>query len=440
MHRKSPNKTEKSGRKSGLSFHLKTLILAMLMLWGMTTNDNVIAQTVNLGGFDVSYNGSSYNSDTNQTTFSYSIAGTPDAKQAMNHFTVGIHPDLVVVGSSPSQSVSVGFDPDTGIQGIEWNIGLNKNESRSYSVTLRGQCGEASIGVGVKVRQDGLVGSLPGPSAPPPNNPPTISGVSDQTVWEDNPVHFSFTVNDQESSPGNLAIQVISHDTSLLNPGRLEMSGAGSERTITWYPETDKNGGCLITLSVSDGQNSTSTKVYITILAVNDAPSFIGGADQTVSENAGAQVVGGWATGISAGPPDETGQSVAFLVTNDNNGLFSGQPSLSPDGTLTYTPAENVFGHATVTIRLQDNGGTDSGGIDASGSQTFGITVLESVKTPTPTPTDTPLVILIDTPTETATPTDTPVPTDTPTETATPTDTPVPTDTPTETATPTDTP
>ena len=56
---------------------------------------------------------------------------------------------------------------------------------------------------------------------------------------------------------------------------------------------------------------------------VNDAPSFTKGANQTALEDAGAQTVAGWATAISAGPPDEAGQTLNFIVTNDNNALFS---------------------------------------------------------------------------------------------------------------------
>ena len=48
---------------------------------------------------------------------------------------------------------------------------------------------------------------------------------------------------------------------------------------------------------------------------------------------------------------------------------------MSASGTLTYTPAANANGSATVTVRAQDNGGTANGGVDTSGPQTFTITV-----------------------------------------------------------------
>ena len=106
--------------------------------------------------------------------------------------------------------------------------------------------------------------------------------------------------------------------------------------------------------------------------AVNDAPSFTKGADQTVLEDAGAQSVTGWATSISAGPANESGQAVSFLVTgNTNPSLFSVAPAVASNGTLTYTPAANANGAATITLKAKDNGGTANGGVDESAPQTL---------------------------------------------------------------------
>src|SRR5207245_366620 len=109
-----------------------------------------------------------------------------------------------------------------------------------------------------------------------------------------------------------------------------------------------------------------------------DAPSFTKGADQTVLEDAGPQSVANWATAISKGPPDESGQTLTFVVTaNTNSALFTagGQPAISANGTLTYTPAANANGSATITLVLKDNGGTANGGQDTSAAQTFVINV-----------------------------------------------------------------
>lgn len=111
------------------------------------------------------------------------------------------------------------------------------------------------------------------------------------------------------------------------------------------------------------------------VITPNIAPSFVAGGNASVLEDAGPQTIAAWATSISAG---ESGQAVDFQVSNDNSVLFSSQPTISSDGTLTFTPAANAFGTATVTVRAHDDGGTANGGIDTSASQTFTITI-ESV-------------------------------------------------------------
>ena len=107
----------------------------------------------------------------------------------------------------------------------------------------------------------------------------------------------------------------------------------------------------------------------------NVAPSFTKGSDLAALEDAGIQSISGWATNISPGPSSESSQSVNFLVSADNTGLFSVQPTISPDGTLTFTPAPDANGSATVTVQLHDDGGVAGGGDDTSDPQTFVIAI-----------------------------------------------------------------
>ncbi len=107
----------------------------------------------------------------------------------------------------------------------------------------------------------------------------------------------------------------------------------------------------------------------------NAAPSFTKGSDVVVVEDAGNQTIAAWATNIDPGAPTETGQLLDFQVINDNPALFSVQPTISPEGTLVFTPAANASGAATLTVRLHDNGGTGLGGIDTSAPQSMVIQV-----------------------------------------------------------------
>ncbi len=107
----------------------------------------------------------------------------------------------------------------------------------------------------------------------------------------------------------------------------------------------------------------------------NTAPSFVIGSDALVLEDSGLANYPDWATAISAGAPSESSQSLNFIATNDNSALFSIQPSVLPNGTLTFKSADNAFGSAVVSLALHDNGGTANGGSDTSLPQTFTITV-----------------------------------------------------------------
>ena len=68
------------------------------------------------------------------------------------------------------------------------------------------------------------------------------------------------------------------------------------------------------------------------------------------------------------------------IVSNSNPALFSAGPAIDNNGTLTYTPAPNATGTATIGVTVQDNGGTDLGGVDTSATLTFKITVVASKK------------------------------------------------------------
>ena len=150
-----------------------------------------------------------------------------------------------------------------------------------------------------------------------------------------------------------------------------------ADNTVTYTPAANYNGTDSFTYVAKDAANalSGSATVTVTITAVNDVPSFTKGGNQTVAQNAPAQTVSGWATAISAGPADESAQVLNFIVSNNNNALFSAQPSVSASGALTYTPATGASGSATVTVQIHDNGGVANGGVDTSASQFFTITV-----------------------------------------------------------------
>ena len=214
----------------------------------------------------------------------------------------------------------------------------------------------------------------------PVSLPPTITVPSgDYTTGEDTTTVITFTVDDADTPLASLLLAATVSDTTLVPPANLAFGDAGNPsgitRTLTITPAADLNGLSTITVTVSDGVSGASDVFTLTVTPVNDPPTFTVGLDQLVNENAGPQTVSGWATNISAGPLDESGQVLTFTLTNDNNGLFSAQPAMDATGNLSFTVQADVTGTAVVTVTLQDSGGTANGGVDISIPQAFTITV-----------------------------------------------------------------
>lgn len=154
--------------------------------------------------------------------------------------------------------------------------------------------------------------------------------------------------------------------------GTLAFNANGS---FAYSPFGNFNGTDNFVYKAYDGADSTAPVVVtITVNPVNDAPSFVAGASQSVLEDSGP-VTTAWAAAVSAGPADEAAQTLMFIVTNSNPGLFSAQPAISAAGVLGYQPAPNASGSAVVTVRLRDDGGTANGGVDTSDPQMFTIIV-----------------------------------------------------------------
>ncbi|MGI9066294.1 MAG: tandem-95 repeat protein [Pyrinomonadaceae bacterium] len=212
------------------------------------------------------------------------------------------------------------------------------------------------------------------------NDAPTFDPIGNQIVNEDAALQ-TLSITHVSPGPSDEAAQTVtmtatSSDTSIVPDPTI--TGPGATRTLNYQPVTNANGLVTITVTANDGQssNNTSTRTFaITVNPVNDVPSFTRGPDQLVAQNAGPQTYPAWATNISPGPPNESSQAVNFLVSNNNNSLFVTQPTVAPNGTLTYAPAPSATGVATVMVQIRDNGGTANGGVDTSAPQTFTITV-----------------------------------------------------------------
>ncbi|PPK76973.1 uncharacterized protein DUF4347 [Methylobacter tundripaludum] len=271
----------------------------------------------------------------------------------------------------------------TGVNALFNKTGLNANDNTVYNLAAAEDwaAGADAAVVVADLTNNGITVTA--------NVAPTASNGA-ITVNED--TSYTFVAGDfnfSDVDPGNVLTQV--QITSLPSTGTLALNGTAvtanqvitkadidaGKLTIRGATDAFGTANTSFQFKVHDGTeySSTSYTETVNITAVNDAPSFTKGADQTVNEDAGAQTVNGWATGLSKGPANEADQTLSFTTTNNNNALFSVQPTIDSNGNLTYTPAANANGTATVTVSIKDSGGTANGGVDTSTTQTFTIIV-----------------------------------------------------------------
>jgi hypothetical protein len=209
------------------------------------------------------------------------------------------------------------------------------------------------------------------------NSPPTITAIADQSMIEDiATAPLAFAIDDDSTAAEAILLNVSSSNQAIVPNDGITLGGAGTNRTVRITPATDQHGSTTITIRALDGAGKFTDRVFSVVVAPrNDAPSFTRGADQIHNEDAGATIVSRWASAVTAGPADENTQALDFIVSSDSPALFVADPRITPDGTLSFTPAPHAHGTANVTVRLRDNGGVDNGGADVSAPQVFTIAI-----------------------------------------------------------------
>ena len=173
---------------------------------------------------------------------------------------------------------------------------------------------------------------------------PTFTAGANVTVLE-NAAPYSNTW--ATNITGGPVTFVVTNNNNALFSVQPDVSATG---VLTFTPAQNAYGTATITATAYNDEDTGSTPATftVTVTHVNQAPSFTADGNIVVNENSGAYSKQ-WATNVSAGP-NESSQTVNFVVTNDNNSLFSVQPAISSTGVLTFTPATNTSGTVTVTL------------------------------------------------------------------------------------------
>ncbi|MCX7423245.1 MAG: putative Ig domain-containing protein [Planctomycetia bacterium] len=270
---------------------------------------------------------------------------------------------------------------------LTYQAAADANGSATYSVSLMDNGGTTNGGSDTSATQTFTVTITAVNDVPKftiTANPPTvIEDAGAQSV-----VNFATNIS---AGPANESTQVLTFlVTQTASTGGLTFVTAPSidplTGTLTYKTTADLSGTATFSVVLKDdggiangGDDTTDPQTFtITVLSVNDAPSFAKGpnwADLLVGVNDGPYTIASWVTGMSPGPADESSQALDFIITTNNPGLFSVLPTIDvTTGTLRFTPLDGFGGTATISVQLHDNGGTANGGVDTSMAQTFTIT------------------------------------------------------------------
>jgi len=291
------------------------------------------------------------------------------ASGALSTATAGSVTSTFVPGTGVWQAVGDVADVNTLLAGVTFTPALDFN-------------GDIAIAVNVT---DGAaaVGDTKPVTGTPVNDVPAFTKGADITVLEDAAAQtISGWATAISKGAANETAQVVSFIVTA-NPTSLfaTQPAVSANGSLSFLLAANTNGSSTVTVAVRDdggtangGIDTSATQTFtISTTAVNDAPSFVMGANIEVAQDAGPQNLP-WATAINAGP-GEGSQTVQFAVQADKPELFTVPPSITTAGRLIFTPAPGGSGIAVVTVTLQDNGGTADGGNDTSAARTFEIAV-----------------------------------------------------------------
>lgn len=101
--------------------------------------------------------------------------------------------------------------------------------------------------------------SEPTPTPVPTNAAPTISAIGKQTIDEGGATDvLAFTIGDAETSPDALSVSVTSSNGGIVQSDGFELTGSGSDRSLTIFSAAEQSGTTTITVAVRDGGGAVS--------------------------------------------------------------------------------------------------------------------------------------------------------------------------------------
>ena len=182
------------------------------------------------------------------------------------------------------------------------------------------------------------------------NTAPTISAITNVPTLVNTPTAaVPFTMQDSSTAASNLVLSAFSSNTNLVTTNNIVFGGAGTNRTVTVTPSSNRLGSATITLTVNDGILSASTNFLLT---VSPAPLTVTGHSTNRMYGATNFAFTGAIVGLQAGD-NITATFTNAANTNSPLGIYTNTVTLlDPNGKLGNYVVTTNLGTLTVTNAL----------------------------------------------------------------------------------------
>ena len=192
---------------------------------------------------------------------------------------------------------------------------------------------------------------------------PTFNGNGEITVVEDSGMYSSRWGSNMQT--GDISDTTRSLANFRLTPrsGSEFFStapGVTLDGTLSFTVASDAFGQAIfdVVLLESNGLSSIAQQLVINITPVNDQPMVVVDISNSIDVTVLEDSVGyrqRWCSQISAGADNEDSTTLSIEVSVVDASLFSVQPVLLSDCTLSFTPATNSFGSTVATVVVTDS-------------------------------------------------------------------------------------
>ena len=200
--------------------------------------------------------------------------------------------------------------------------------------------------------------ALPPATNPPPRATLGVSVATDLTTPENTSLRsIPIRLSASGIPPADLLLSAHSSDQSLVRDSAISFTGQDSQRFMTLKPVLNAFGSAVITLTVTDGRDTASADLSLTVDWVNQAPALSELPDQILDTSASQLVVP-----FTHVDPDALPEATTLSATSSNQELLpDANLTLSASGrqpSLTLTPIPGAVGTTLISLTATD--GLDS--------------------------------------------------------------------------------